>query len=81
LAKILGTTTIVTNSFHHQAVKDVAHGFTVTGRTADGVVESMEMTGNPRIFSVQFHPEAPTAHGLDEFLPVFTYLVGLAGGK
>jgi len=78
LAKILGKTTVMTNSFHHQAVKDVAPGFVVTGRTSDGVVEAMEMIGNPRVFSVQFHPEGPTAHGLQEMLPIFTYLVGLA---
>jgi len=81
LAKILGATTIVSNTFHHQAVKDVAPGFVVTGRTSDGVVETMEMKGNPRVFSVQFHPEGPTSHGLDDFFPIFTYLVGLAGGK
>jgi putative glutamine amidotransferase len=81
LAKILGTTTIVPNTFHHQAVKDVAPGFIVTGRTSDGVVETMEMKGNPRVFSVQFHPEGPTSRGLDDFFPIFTYLVGLAAGK
>ena len=81
LATILGTTTIVSNTFHHQAVKDVAPGFVVTGRTSDGVVESMEMKGNPRVFSVQFHPEGPTSKGLDDFFPIFTYLVGLASAK
>ena len=77
-AKILGTTTIVTNSFHHQAVKDVAPGFVITGRTSDGVVETMEKIGSPHVFSVQFHPEGPTAHGLDDFFPIFTYLIRLA---
>ena len=81
LAKILGTTTIVSNTFHHQAVKDVAPGFVVTGRTSDGVVETMEMKGNPKIYSVQFHPEGPTSKGLDDFFPIFTYLVEIAGGK
>jgi putative glutamine amidotransferase len=78
LAKILGTATIVSNTFHHQAVKDVAPGFVVTGRTSDGVVETMEKIGNPKVFSVQFHPEGPTSRGLDDFFPIFTYLVGLA---
>ena len=81
LAKLLGKTTITTNTFHHQAVKDVAPGFIVTGHTSDGVVEAMEMKGNPRVFSVQFHPEGPTSRGLDDFFPVFTYLIGLASGK
>jgi putative glutamine amidotransferase len=78
LAKILGTTTVMTNSYHHQAVKDVAPGFVATGQTSDGVVEAMEMKGNPRVFSVQFHPEAHVAQGFDELLPIFTYLIGLA---
>ena len=81
LAKILGKTSFVSNTFHHQAVKDVAPGFIVTGRTGDGVVEAMEMKENPRVYTVQFHPEGPTAHGLDDFLPIFTYLVELAKGK
>jgi putative glutamine amidotransferase len=80
-AKILGKTTIVTNSFHHQAVKDVAPGFVVTGEAKDGVVETMEMKGNPRVFSVQFHPEVPTSRGLDDFFPIFTYLIELAAKK
>ena len=81
LAKILGTTTVVTNSFHHQAVKDVAPNFVVTGRTSDGVVEAMEMKSNPRVYSVQWHPEGPTSHGLDDFFPIFTYLIELTSGK
>ena len=81
LAKILNKTEIVTNSFHHQAVKDIADGFVVTARTADGVVEAMEMRGNHTIFSVQFHPEAPTANGSEEFLPIFEYLIELASQR
>ena len=80
LAKILGKTSFVSNSFHHQAVKDVAPGFIITARTGDGVVEAMEMKDNPRVFTVQFHPEGPVAQGIDEFLPIFTYLVELAKG-
>jgi len=81
LAKILGTTSVVSNSFHHQAVKDVAPNLVVTGRTGNGVVEAMEMKGNPRVFSVQFHPEIPTSRGMDDFFPIFTYLVELASYK
>ena len=81
LAKILGKTSIVANSYHHQAVKDLAPGFVITGKTSDGIVEAMEMKGNPKIFSVQFHPENATAHGLDEFLPLFVYFIELTDNK
>lgn len=81
LATVLGKTSVYTNTFHHQAVKDVAPNFIVTARTSDGVIEGIEMKGNKKVFGVQFHPEAPTSKGSDEFLPVFTYLVGLAKEK
>ncbi|MCL2742524.1 MAG: gamma-glutamyl-gamma-aminobutyrate hydrolase family protein [Planctomycetaceae bacterium] len=81
LAKILGKTAVMTNSFHHQAVKDIAPNFIITGRTSDGVVEAMEMRDNPRVYSVQFHPESSVAEGADELLPLFTHLVALAGDK
>jgi putative glutamine amidotransferase len=81
LAKILGKSSVMTNSFHHQAVKDVAPGFVATGHTSDGVVEAMELKGNPRVFSVQVHPEAHVSQGFDELLPIFAYLAGLAGGR
>lgn len=56
LHKILGDS-IVTNSFHHQAVKDVAPNFIANAWSKDGVVEGMEMQGEGFIIGVQWHPE------------------------
>lgn len=55
--KILGV-----NSTHHQAVDRVAEPLQVTGRSEDGVVESMELKPEasgllPFLMAVQFHPE------------------------
>lgn len=44
------------NSWHHQAVKDLADGFCVTLRADDGVIEGYEHESLP-IFGVQWHPE------------------------
>lgn len=55
LAGILGEKFVV-NSFHHQALDEVAPGFTVTARTADGIIEAMEDAAR-RYYAVQFHPE------------------------
>ena len=45
------------NSFHHQAVRDVAPGFRVTSRAPDGIVESIELEGHIFAVGVQWHPE------------------------
>jgi len=46
----------VTNSWHHQAVDRCGTGLVVTGRTADGVVEAVELPG-AAVLGVQWHPE------------------------
>lgn len=62
LAKITGKRTLGVNSTHHQAVERAAAPLRVTGRSADGVVEVMQLKPElahllPFLLSVQFHPE------------------------
>jgi putative glutamine amidotransferase len=45
------------NSSHHQAVKDVASGLTVTARTPDNIIEAVEAEEHPFAIGVQWHPE------------------------
>ena len=47
----------MTNSFHHQAVKEVAAGFTASAWAADGVVEGIEAPDHRFALGVQWHPE------------------------
>lgn len=49
--------TIRVNSFHHQAVKDVAPGFKVSSRCEDGIIESIEHETCTFAVGVQWHPE------------------------
>ena len=64
------------NSYHHQAVKDVAKGFVVTATSPDGLPEAMErFSGGDRIIAVQFHPEKMYAAGDMRFQPLFEWLV------
>jgi putative glutamine amidotransferase len=52
---------IATNSFHHQAVKDLAAGLRPTAYALDGVLEGFEgVEGSSFILGVQFHPECMT---------------------
>jgi len=55
LREMLGETTRV-NSFHHQAVKDVAPGFRATGYAADGVIEAIE-ADEGFVVGIQWHCE------------------------
>ena len=57
LHEILGSTSIMTNSHHHQAVKDIAPGLAITAWASDGVVEGFEKTDHPYFVAVQWHPE------------------------
>ncbi len=74
----IGVNSIAVNSFHHQAVKEVAPGFKVTARSADGVVEAMEKTGSDKVYSAQFHPEEFTVRGDNTFLEIFKHLINEA---
>lgn len=53
LNKYLGNE-FMTNSFHHQAIDDIAPGFVVSAITADGIIEGIE---KDNIIAVQWHPE------------------------
>lgn len=56
LADIVGTS-IMTNSFHHQSVKDVHAPLSISATTSDGVIEAIEHDDYPFCIGVQWHPE------------------------
>ena len=72
--EIFGTTDLRVNSFHHQAVKAVAPGFRVTARSADGVIEAIELPDKRFMVGIQWHPETLTA-GHSQFLNLFKAFV------
>ena len=56
LCRLLGTSSIYTNTLHHQAIHKVGKGFRVVARTSDGVVEAIEHE-NGIWMGTQWHPE------------------------
>lgn len=56
LLRELYGSTLKTNSFHHQAVAQLAPGLAVTAQTSDGIIEGYE-DASRRLYAVQFHPE------------------------
>jgi putative glutamine amidotransferase len=62
LREILGAPKVGVNSFHHQAVRDLAPDFIVSARTSDGLIEGIELPSHPFCVAVQWHPEHMTEH-------------------
>lgn len=58
LARIAGAPEIMVNSFHHQAVRDLAPGLRVTATAEDGIIEGLESEDPDEwLVAVQWHPE------------------------
>ncbi len=66
------------NSFHHQAIKDLAPVFRATATTEDGIIEAFESNRYQNIRGVQWHPEAMAIHGNEDMQKVFVHFVGEA---
>ena len=77
LARTYESTSIPVNSYHHQAVKDLAPGLRVSGRSEDGLIEAVELPDRTFALGVQWHPEMMfEAHS--EHLAPFRQLVTAA---
>jgi putative glutamine amidotransferase len=57
LAEILGQEQVWVNSFHHQAVKDLAASFLPVAWADDGIVEAIYRPDRRFVLAVQWHPE------------------------
>ena len=65
IAKVMGRESVKVNSYHHQAIKDLAEGLIVTGRSSDGVIEAVEAVDLSErwLLGVQWHAEAMRGAG------------------
>jgi putative glutamine amidotransferase len=57
LHEVYGTTEIETNSFHHQALREVASELVVIGRAPDGIIEAVDRPASTWFLGLQWHPE------------------------
>ncbi len=57
LSEILGKDYLKVNSFHHQAVKDVAPVLKVAGVSVDSLIEALYLPEHRFFLGVQWHPE------------------------
>ena len=75
----LGATVVTVNSFHHQAIRDLAPGLVASARTPDGLVEGIEGEGEGWLLGVQWHPEEFWAEPSAPDAGLFRALVAATG--
>lgn len=79
LAECVGTGVLPVNSFHHQALRDVAPGLEVMATASDGVAEAVWRPTSRFCWAVQWHPEF--SHVVDEpSCKIFSAFVGACHG-
>ncbi|MCR8907474.1 gamma-glutamyl-gamma-aminobutyrate hydrolase family protein [Thermophilibacter sp. ET337] len=77
LSACVGAGALPVNSFHHQALRDVAPGLEVMATAPDGVVEAVWRPSSRFCWAVQWHPEF--SHAVDEpSRKIFSALVDAA---
>ncbi len=77
LAELAAATEAVVNSSHHQSIEQLGRQLKITGHAPDGIVESVEWTGDANwVTGVQWHPERMAGDPLAERL--FAEFVGAA---
>jgi putative glutamine amidotransferase len=57
LFDVVKETELMVNSFHHQALQEVAPGLRVCAEAPDGVIEAVQDAAQPFFLGVQWHPE------------------------
>lgn len=76
-----GVRTARVNSFHHQAVDQLAPGLEAVAHSEDGLVEAVEYTGDEfDLVAVQWHPEMMSAANAQQ-RSLFTWFVDLVAGR
>lgn len=69
--------TLMVNSYHHQAIKDVANDFKVIATAEDGVIEAIEKTTDTYMLGVQWHPEMMLSKDNPDMLKLMKYFISL----
>ncbi len=65
LERLTGTRELAVNSFHHQALDNVAGEFTVSATADDGTIEAIEAPHRRFCIGVQWHPEHMRTYASD----------------
>lgn len=80
LLPIFGKGELGVNSFHHQAIRDLAPGLVPVAYSPDRLIEAVVLPGETTIFAVQWHPELMYERD-DAHLRPFAHLVAAATAR
>lgn len=78
LRGILGAERLPVKSYHHQAVKEIGTGISVSAASPDGIVEGIESGGNSYVLGIQWHPEREDSEYSHR---IFKSFIDACGGK
>lgn len=78
LYDIMGETSLRVNSWHHQAIRELADSYEVSAISDYGIIEAIENKDRDFFIGVQFHPEWHVVEGDMEFLKIFEALINHA---
>jgi putative glutamine amidotransferase len=78
LASHLGKTNTWVNTLHHQGIRELAPGLSITAVALDGLIEGVEIPDHPYAIGVQWHPECLVQDD-PAMLSLFKGLVDAAG--
>lgn len=78
LQKIMMKSKIKVNSFHHQAIKDVASELSIVGQASDGIIEAVEHKQAHFCIGVQWHPEELAKKGEENSKKLFDEFIAVA---
>jgi putative glutamine amidotransferase len=62
LATLTGAGPLLVNSTHHQGLRATGDGVKVVATAHDGLIEAIELDGEPFALGVQWHPESALRH-------------------
>ncbi|RJP23524.1 MAG: gamma-glutamyl-gamma-aminobutyrate hydrolase family protein [Candidatus Abyssobacteria bacterium SURF_5] len=72
LLSIMGRESVEVNSSHHQAVRNVGAGLTLSAECEDGVIEAIESQNDHFILGLQWHPEKAADQNRRNIFSAFT---------
>ncbi len=78
LGRILQRPDVLVNSMHHQGVKQLGQGLTVSAVAPDGLIEAIESSNGHFMVGVQWHPESLVDHDAG-MRALFTSFIDTAG--